>query len=541
MVSQRPSGSAPARLAGRITPPAPALILTFADVHGRRLAFYSGPWALRVQGAAQDSTRGGTAATNGKKEQPMSYFRSFDHGACCAGQSGPTACTASPRVLKNIKTLMAKARVLSAADARMARNMGLLPIPSVGRSGWNDGVIYPLADRPLSAAARSRGALPSAQLSLPKASGTMNCLVLLVDFADNPGTQAASHYEKLLFDRANPGSMATFYHELSYGKLAVQGKVTGWLRAAKPYSHYTAGESGTGTNFPQNTPGLLQEALTLYCKSNSLAPFDLNADGYIDGLFLVHAGAGAEAEPNPNKRADMIWSHKWTLPAPFTNNGVKAFAYFTAPEDGRLGVFAHEFGHFLGLPDLYDTSYRSQGIGDWCLMAGGSWNGNGDVPARMSAWCLATLGWIKPINVKVAATLKLDTLVNDPAACFRLWTAGAKSNEYFLLENRQRKGRDAGLPGSGLALWHVDESQSDNTNPIAYRVALVQADGKRDLELNRNQGDATDLFPGGKKVTKVSDQGVAQPTTRANAGSATRVGLSAIKVTKGIVSVKVKV
>jgi immune inhibitor A len=443
--------------------------------------------------------------------------------------------------MKSIKSQITRSGAVSTADVRLARRMGLLGIPGVGRTGMNDGVFYPAEDRPLTRG--GRGTRPSAQLSIDKTTGTLNCLVLLVDFSDNPGTQTAAHFEHLLFDMANPNSMASFYKEISYGKLKVQGSVVGWLRAPQPYSFYTAGESGTGENFPHNTPGLLKDMLDQFCRSNSLAPFDVNGDGFIDGLFLVHAGGGAEAEPNAGKRADMIWSHKWTLPRAFVNNGVKAFAYFTAPEDGRLGVFAHEFGHFLGLPDLYDSSYRSQGIGDWCLMSGGSWNGGGDVPSRLSAWCLATLGWIKPtvVTSSTATALKLDTLANDPAACYRLWTGGAKNPEYFLIENRQKKGRDAGLPGSGLAVWHIDETQSDNTNPIAYRVGLVQADGKRDLELNRNSGDPADVFPGAKRKTSLNDRGAAQPTTRANDGSATKVKLSTIKSSKGLVSLKVKV
>jgi immune inhibitor A len=446
---------------------------------------------------------------------------------------------AHPKVMANIKKLVRSARVLSTADARLAQGMGLLDIPSIGRTGWNDGVIYPLQDGP--ATMRARGLSPSRRASAPKPVGTMNCLVLLVDFSDNPGSAPPAHYEKLLFDPANPDSMNSFYREMSYGKLNVTGTVTAWIRAPRPYSFYVDNQSGTGSSFPKNTPGLLQDALTAYCKTKSLAPFDLNGDGFVDGLFLVHAGQGAEVQASPAKRKAMIWSHKWTLPAPFVNNGVKAFAYFTAPEDGKLGVFSHEFGHFIGLPDLYDTSYRSRGIGDWCLMAGGSWGGDGDTPARLSAWCLATLGWITPRNVKAAANFKIDTLINDKTDCLRVWTKGQAGPEYFLLENRQQSGRDAALPGSGLAVWHIDERQSDNTNALAYRVGLVQADGKRDLELNHNDGDAADLFPGSGAVSSVKDTGAFAPSTRANDGSTTGVALTAIKMKNGLVSLRVKV
>jgi immune inhibitor A len=458
-------------------------------------------------------------------------------------RAGPTSCLAHPDVMASIRDQLQSQNVLSSADARLATLAGMLDIPPVGKTGFNDGTIYPPAGAlgPVLAAATG----PTARLSLQPAAAaktSLHCLVLLVDFSDNIGAQSPSHFDDLLFDTSNSNSMTSFYKDLSYGKLAVTGQVTPWIRAAHPYSFYTAGQSGTGNSFPNNTPGLLQEALQAFCAGGSLAGFDLNGDGFVDGLFLIHAGGGAEAEPDPVKRRDMIWSHKWTLPSVFTNSGIKAFAYFTAPEDGKLGVFSHEFGHFLGLPDLYDTSYRSSGIGDWCLMAGGSWNGGGDMPARMSAWCLSTLGWIKPRNIKSASSLTLETLEKDKKACCRLWTAGKLTKEYFLIENRQKKGRDAKLPGKGLTIWHIDESQSDNTNPLAYKVALVQADGKRQLELGQNQGDAGDLFPGSKKVTKVNDTSPTHPHLRSNSGVATGVSVSKIALSAArIISCDVKV
>jgi immune inhibitor A len=443
-------------------------------------------------------------------------------------EAGPTVCIAHPRVMRDIKRQISSNRILSTADARLAMLAGMLDIPAVGRTGFNDGVIYPPGEGP-AMAARIRPAVRFA-LEAPSDKTNLNCLVLLVDFSDNQGNTPPRHFEKLLFDQSNPNSMTSFYKELSYGRLTVTGTVTPWMRATNPYTYYTNGENGTSNDFPHNAPGLLLEMLGKYCSTNSLAPFDVNGDGFVDGLFMVHAGGGAEAEPNPTRRKDMIWSHKWTLRDKFVNNNVTAYAYFTAPEDGRLGVFSHEFGHFLGLPDLYDTSYRSVGIGNWCLMAGGSWNGQGNQPARMSAWCLANLGWIQPRNVTNADNLTLKALEVDKTACYRLWTKGQASKEYFLIENRQQAGRDAKLPGSGLAVWHIDETQSDNSNPLAYKVALVQADGKRDLELNHNQGDAGDLFPGSQQVNKVDDKGSAHPHTRDNSGAATGVALSKIKV-----------
>lgn len=355
----------------------------------------------------------------------------------------------------------------------------------------------------------------------------MHALALLVDFPDNPGTRPANEFQQLLFDPSNPNSMTSIYKDLSYGSFSVTGEAIGYIRVPKPYSFYTAGQSGTGNSFPQNTPGLLVDALTQFCKTDSLGRFDLDGDGFVDGIFLIHAGGGAEAEPNPALRPNMIWSHKWTLPQPFQNKGVKVFAYSTEPEDGRVGVFAHEFGHVLGLPDLYDTTYRSHGVGDWCLMGGGSWGGGGDRPVRMSCWCLSQLGWLTPKNITKKGKQSLAVIEQSKASCRRVWTKGQPGPEYFLVEHRARQGRDLELPGEGLLVWHIDESQSDNTNPLSYRVGLTQADGRRDLERLVNQGDPSDPFPGASGVTALSD--ATNPSTRTNLGDPTGVALSGIQ------------
>jgi immune inhibitor A len=453
---------------------------------------------------------------------------------------GPTSCAPTRAVLRSVQREIKASRALSRGDIRLATAMGLISANTRRPLGYGDGVFYPPTDTPL--AAPTRGVSPVARISLATAAPatrTLHALALLVDFSDNPGTRPAADFQRLLFDATNPDSMTSIYRDLSYGALNVTGEAVGYIRAPRPYSFYTAGESGTGENFPKNTPGLLVDALTAFTQTDNLSRFDVDGDGYVDGIFLIHAGGGAEAEPDPAKRPHMIWSHKWVLPQPFVHQGVRVYAYSTEPEDGRVGVFAHEFGHVLGLPDLYDTTYRSRGVGDWCLMAGGSWGGGGNTPTRMSCWCLARLGWVKPKVVKTARTLKLSTLEADKKDCYRLWTKGAKGPEYFLIENRQAAGRDRSLPGSGLALWHVDETQTGNTNPLAYMVGLVQADGKRDLEFNRNDGDAGDLFPGSAGVKKVDD--TTTPSTRANNGAASKVALTQISEKNGVVSVRVKV
>jgi immune inhibitor A len=454
---------------------------------------------------------------------------------------GATACRAHPKVLKNIAKQLEDHIVISAQELRIAWRMGMVATSPLTWPGFNDGIFFPYklsTVGPGSPRVIPKAALASVGSKRPK-KRKVHAIALLVDFSDNQGRRRATHFENLLFDKANPNSMTNFYRQLSYGALDVTGEVIGYVRAPQLYSYYTASGSGTGTIYPHNTPGLLHDALTIFCRSDNLARFDSDDDGFVDAIFLIHAGRGAEAESNPAKRKNMIWSHKWTLPQPFVHQGVKVFAYSTEPEDGRLGVFSHEFGHLLGLPDLYDTTFRSHGVGDWCLMAGGSWGGKGNRPTRMSCWCLSKLGWIKPKLVTRKKSIQLKTLEEKKTECYRLWKKGTSGPEYFLLENRQAKGLDRALPGSGLAVWHIDERQSNNNNPLAYLVALLQADGNNDLELLKNSGDAGDLFPGDKGVVAIDDNTI--PSTRSNKGSPSRVALTNIAMRRGIVTLQAEV
>jgi immune inhibitor A len=157
----------------------------------------------------------------------------------------------------------------------------------------------------------------------------------------------------------------------------------------------------------------------------------------------------------------------------------------------------------------------------------------------MSCWCLSKLGWINPKVVTGKETLELDTLEEKETECYRLWTKGTIGPEYFLLENRQAKGLDAALPSSGLAVWHIDERQSNNDNPLAYLVALVQADGKKELELLMNSGDGGDLFPGEQSVAVLNDN--TAPSTRSNMGSPSGVALTEIAMNGGIVTFQAEV
>jgi immune inhibitor A len=242
---------------------------------------------------------------------------------------------AHPEVIRSIQENIDQAMALSAADVRLAVTLGLVSADAARVTGLNDGVFYDPTDLGPQLMGATAEAPPSVIVRKESTTGSLHALCLLVDFDDNVGTRPAADFEHLLFDAGNPGSMTSFYKDLSYGALSITGEVVGYVRVPNPYSFYTDGHSGMGEGFPRNTPGLLQDALTEFCKTDSLARFDVDGDGYVDGVFLVHAGTGAETESDPALRKNMIWSTSGRCPPPSTTTASRSTPTRPSPEDGK--------------------------------------------------------------------------------------------------------------------------------------------------------------------------------------------------------------
>ena len=320
-------------------------------------------------------------------------------------------------------------------------------------------------------------------------------IVIIADFQDNVGTRPQSEYEEMLFSLGTypTESMTEYFLENSYGNLNITGTVTVWLRMPQTYAYYVNGQYGFGS-CPRCARRLSYDAVMAADPFIDYSQFDGDNDGYVDALFVVHAGPGAEVTGNPND----IWSHaSRTSPGPILVDGVYAWNYAMEPEDGAIGVFGHEMGHSVfGLPDLYDGDYSSRGLGMWSMMAGGSWGGGGTRPVHFDAWCKSAMGFVSPVVVT-------DHIVDAPLPAvewtptlYRLWTGGAMGQQYFMVENRQQMGFDGAIPGEGILVFHVDETMPNNQTDDHYKVDLEQADGERDLNNNQNSGDAGDPFPG---------------------------------------------
>ena len=373
----------------------------------------------------------------------------------------------------------------------------------------------------------------------PTLSGTYKILVLLVDFSDHVQQTSASFFDGLIFDSTGT-SVRTYYDEVSYGQFDIvtvhMPSTTGWFRAPSPYTYYVNGEYGLGT-YPNNAQKLVEDLVDVADASIDFSQYDNDGDGYVDALVIAHSGPGREFTGS----ADDIHSHKWGI-SPRQKDGVYVYEYAMQPEylsvsgDMTIGVFCHELGHVFGLPDHYDTDYSSQGVGQFCVMSYGSWNGtNGSSPAHPSAWCRKELGFATPVNVTSNRINESIQEVENGGSIYRMWSNGdSTGDEYFLIENRQQTGFDSGLPSSGLLIWHIDEAKTNNdaewypslSGANHYQVALEQADGLYQLEHDINTGNGGDPFPGSTMNTSFSN--ITTPSSDSYEDGATVVAVTNI-------------
>ena len=349
--------------------------------------------------------------------------------------------------------------------------------------------------------------------------GELRLIVLLVDFADNVGKRPRHEYEDMLFSHNSflTGSLRDFYAEVSRGQVEVTGSVHGWLRMPQPYSYYVNNQSGIGS-YPQNAQKLAEHALQAALEEQvefSVALDKLN-QGVITGLFIVHAGRGAEVFSSVPLQHQNIWSHKDDLhQAVQVREGLFAANYLLVPEDCRTGVCAHELGHLaFQWDDFYDPNYDKDGsewdgAGNWDLMAGGSWNDGGNTPAHPAGLHKLQHGWVEVQSIaKSTANIVLPPYNHPHATVLQIRGPAFSKTQSLVLENRVKQGFDTKLPGFGLLVWRVDTSLEE-VNPDQPAMILVQADGKHDLERpgDFNEGDTGDPFPGVAKVVSLGDKG----------------------------------
>ncbi len=323
--------------------------------------------------------------------------------------------------------------------------------------------------------------------------GTRKVLSLAIEFTDV--THASSHTITSMQNKiTGSNSMATYFDEVSYGNLTIEGSAKGWYTAENDMAYYGRPEGGNhdSRNFYQ----LVAEAVRAADATVDFSDYDTNNDRIIDAICLVHAGH----DEATGGGSDTIWSKQSVYPGTLRVDGVYLGYYFTVSEYSPVGVYVHEYGHMLGLPDLYDTDYTSTGVGLWDVMGSGAWNDWGRTPGHPSAWSKVYLGWIDPTVVSnYVEGYQLPMMEGTRPKVIKLPTSN--SNEYFLIENRYQSGYDRYLPGSGALIWHIDTDVINqwmyynrvNNNEVHKGVDLEEASGTQDLdEWTSNDGDSSD-------------------------------------------------
>ncbi|MFC2108314.1 M6 family metalloprotease domain-containing protein [Candidatus Bipolaricaulota bacterium] len=443
--------------------------------------------------------------------------------------------------------------------------------------------------RPISSEQGSPLGTPDVRISgvsfAPPVAGTHKVLVLVVDFSDQAVATSPAYWSTAFFG-GTTGSIDDYFNEVSYGQLPI-------APALETYGTANDGVVFVTLAYPHpDTRGSITDANRLIVRNAIIAAdpyvdfesFDTNPkDGHLstDELHLVTVVAGYETSyGGAASCTPSVWAHRSALGyfsrvvAPtvddvivghYSGGGGTMGGYTQVGEwhcvtgnppghAGTIGQIVHELGHDLGsgIPDLYDTDGSSEGIGNWCLQAAGGWNSTtllGDTPAHWSAWAKWYLGILTPAQITTntndtsfprvedatGANHGVYQVLNNPSGVDWNW-GSTGSGEYFLLENRQQFGYDAGIPGSGLCIWHVYEAApSDNTananegstapgNPRL--VVMEQMDGNFDLEGygnpngGTNRGDTSDPWVSPYAFTDAST-----PNSRLYSGVSTGVSV----------------
>lgn len=344
--------------------------------------------------------------------------------------------------------------------------------------------------------------------------GTLRIPVIPVRYSDGRIPFHESWLERRLFGASSGDtvSFSDYWHEVSGGLLTVEGLVTPWVTLSKPGRHYLPSSAFGWSSFGRVIE-LREEVLAAIDAHIDWTQFDNDGpdgipnsgddDGFVDFVAIVYA------IPCPGDgRTGAIWPHRAAMPPIATRSigasgePIRIADYVILPAVDpascgpmSIGVLAHETGHAIGLPDLYDYDGSSQGIGAWGLMGTGS-HSTEHSPTHLSAWEKEQLGWV---GVSWIGSID-STLVLPPVQESRtVYRFDGERGEYLLLENRQRRGADRFLPGTGLLVWRVDPHRAElgawNSDERKAAVALVQADGRDDLERGI-RADAGDPFPG---------------------------------------------
>jgi immune inhibitor A len=392
------------------------------------------------------------------------------------------------------------------------------------------------------------------------ATSTWKVPIIMADFTDQPMTYSnPADWNRALFDTTGStptGSVFDYYTWVSGGRIRVIGKVVAFVHLPKPKNDYADSSWGLGTDPTRNSYAAIDQALRLCPNTIDWSEFDRDLDGKVDVVWLLHSGFGGE---NVVTRKDLWsitskmtdWPNGYAFDTgtlvPGTQIHEQVDRFSVVPEISginpgqrcEIGVFCHEFGHTLGLPDLYERGFggstRNVGVGNWSLMSTGAYGTDGQspqFPSHLGAWPMLYLGWATTVRPTEDGPMALAPIENG-GKILDLWFQGETSSEHFLVENRQRLGFDRNLPDSGLMIYHLNDAAIQSGLPSNHVIngftpalRVVEADGRQDLLIGDNHGEASDPFPGSTGDFAWNDQ--TTPNSRSTLGNVTNVGLSNI-------------
>ncbi|MDZ7820382.1 MAG: M6 family metalloprotease domain-containing protein [Candidatus Marinimicrobia bacterium] len=373
--------------------------------------------------------------------------------------------------------------------------------------------------------------------------GEQKFLLILVEFGDRSFTHRPADFDSLMnaehYDYNGAyGSVRRYYRDASFGRFDPHFDVAGPVRLDSSWAFYGKGDD-------ENIQSFVHEAVRKADPLVDFTEYDNDGDGFVDNIYFIYAGYG---ECFYGADVNTIWPHRWVYHAStLTVDGKRVYDYSASMEfygtsgttRTSIGVICHEFGHVCGLPDYYDTDYDGSGgncggLGQWDLMAGGSWNDGGRKPPLFNAWSRMYLRWAEPAELSGTEHVTIDPAhSHNEVRYFPSKTEG----EFFMMENRQRASWDASLPGHGLLIFHVDRNHagwSNNTlncDPARQGFDLEEADGYGNI--TASSVDGGDPFPGSSGNREFTDTG--DPNALDWSGQRSRNPLREITEQEGVI------
>lgn len=425
-----------------------------------------------------------------------------------------------------------------------------------------NGMYIEVGEAPTVEVAKARRAKAVARRA-PQAVGTEPNLapkgvVILANFSDK---SMQSSHTQAVFDElcnstnctVNSGypSAAQYFADQSNGAYRPQFDVFGPVTLSRNVAYYgtdkDTGNPDDDEGDDQHATDAVVEACILANQQFTInwADYDSDNDGYVDFVYVIYAGKG-QADGGTS---ETIWPHNWqvssaryygycTYSASQCKLGGKTIENYAMSGElsgsslSGIGTLCHEFGHVMGLPDLYDTKYGTNyknhvTPNDWNIMDGGSYNGNGHCPPNYDPWQKQFFGWFFPINLGTEGQdISIKANGTEGAKTYQInstnkYQGATESGVCYYIENRQKTGWDAALTGHGMLVWKVNFNADKWTNNAPNNTAgdplhtVVSAYGTKIGWDGSTDNCPWNTFPGTKSVksyTPISGHAITEIT-----------------------------